>query len=145
MIRPLAAVALGLSLSLPSSRLAVRDDGGEWRTWWRAEAAPARWAAGDARVSAAVRWRPLREGMELGELDLAGTGEARRLRVVLVRLDPVRFHFALESRTRGRRHGTWTVDSAPDAAVLAFNTGQFRLIRKPDQSPPSTEPISALR
>lgn len=125
MSRLLAAVALGLSLSLPSSHLAVRDDGGEWRTWWRAAAAPARWAAADARVSAAVRWRPLREGMELGELDLAGTGEARRLRVVLVRLDPARFRFALESRTRGRRHGTWTVDSAPDAAVLAFNTGQF--------------------
>lgn len=54
---------------------------------------------------------------------------AARLRVVVVRLDATRFRFALESRTRprsrGRHRGAWSVDSAPAAAVLAFNTGQF--------------------
>lgn len=127
---PLSASSLPASSlpasSLPASSLRVRAGGdGRWRTWWRSPEAPARWPAADPVVAGAVRWRAVRPGLELGELAIAGTGEAARLRVVVVRLDPRAFEFALETRLRGARHGAWSVDSAPPDAALAFNAGQF--------------------
>lgn len=110
---------------LPRSSLAVERDG-QWVTWWRSERAPARWTAPLPALNGAVRWRPVRPGLERAEIRIAGGGEARRLRVILVRADPRRLRFRLEAATR--RQGllpNWTVDSLPDGAVLALNAGQF--------------------
>jgi hypothetical protein len=76
--------------ALPDSALAVRGRDGAWRAWWAAERAPARWAGPLAAVAGAVRWQRVAPGVERGELAVAGTGEAWRLRVQLVRIDPRR-------------------------------------------------------
>ena len=129
-----SAAAEAQRTALPRSRLAVhagaatrpeRADG--WRTWWRSDSAPARWTAARASVASQVRWRAASPGVEWGELALRGSGEAWRLRVVLVRIDPrvvrLRLH-AVESEALF--DGRWTVDSAPATAALALNAGQFR-------------------
>lgn len=121
MLVPGAAAAQGL----PNSTLSV-ERGGAWVTWWRSEQAPARWNAPLPALAGAVRWRAVRPGMERAEVRIAASGEARRLRVVLVRADPRRLRFSLQRATRmeGLLPG-WTVDSLPDQAVLALNAGQF--------------------
>lgn len=112
-------------LALPRSALAV-EEGDEWRTWWRSADAPVRWSGSLPAVAGAVHWRRAAPGVEWGELRLAGSGEAWRLRIVLARVDPARVGFALEQRTRaGGTLGAWTVDSAAPAALLAMNAGQF--------------------
>lgn len=64
--------------------------------------------------------------MELAELRLAGSGEAFRTRVVLVRIDPTRVRFRLQERaTAGSARGAWTIDSAPPSAIVALDAGQF--------------------
>jgi hypothetical protein len=73
-----------------------------------------------------VRWTAARAGLETGELRLSGSGEAWRLRVVMARIDPCRFHWTLQRLTRAENGlGAWTVDSAGPAAALAVNAGQF--------------------
>jgi hypothetical protein len=136
---------------LPRSSLAVFADR-EWREWWRSERAPARWDASLPVVADAVSWRPAaEEGMEWGELRLSGTGEAWRLRVILARLDPTRFHLRLEQSIReDRLAGAWSVDDAPDDAVLAVNAGQFAygtpwgwvVRRGEEERPPGSGPLS---
>jgi hypothetical protein len=77
-------------------------------------------------VAGSVRWTGVRPGLETGELRLAGTGEAWRLRVVLARIDPRRFRWSLRRLTRAENGlGGWTVDSAGAVAALAVNAGQF--------------------
>ncbi len=111
---------------LPQSRLAVRA-GNAWRTWWRSDAAPSRWTGAHALPAGAVRWQHAAPGIEWGTLALAGTGEAWRLRVVLVRVDPARHGLRLvEGADASLFEGRWTVDSAPVAARVALNAGQFR-------------------
>ncbi len=111
--------------ALPASTLAVRA-GGAWRTWWRSDRAPARWAAAEPAVAGAVRWRAAAPGVETGVLTLAGRGEAWRTEVVLVRLDPRRCRLRLHALVGadGRAH-PWRVDSAPPEAAVALNAGQF--------------------
>jgi exopolysaccharide biosynthesis protein len=66
-------------------------------------------------------------GVEQAELRLAGSGEAWRTRVVLVRADPRRVRLSLAAAVAAApRRGAWTVDSAPAHAALAVNAGQFR-------------------
>lgn len=100
--------------------------GAGWRTFWRGDAAPVRWAGPLPAVAGAVRWRAVRPGVETGEIRVAGSGEAWRVRVVLVRVDPrqhrLRLHQALAADGMS---GGWTVDSAGPGAVVAFNAGQF--------------------
>ena len=111
--------------ALPRSALAV-ETAGAWREWWRAERAPLRWRAADARLADAVRWRATAPGVEVGEARVSGTGEAWRLRVIAVRLDPARV--ALRLHTRADADGRiqpWTVGDAPDDALVALNAGQF--------------------
>lgn len=111
--------------SLPRSALAARGMGA-WREWWSSSRAPARWGSADATLARAVAWREVGGGMAVGELALRGTGEAWRLRVILVRLDPRRLRLALERSVReAGLLGAWTVDSAPGDAALAVNAGQF--------------------
>jgi hypothetical protein len=121
-----AAPAAAHAPALPDSALAVRGRDGAWRAWWAAERAPARWAGPLAAVAGAVRWQGVAPGVERGELAVAGTGEAWRLRVQLVRIDPrraaLRLHALVGADGRAR---PWRVDSAPPAARVALNAGQF--------------------
>jgi uncharacterized protein YigE (DUF2233 family) len=102
------------------------ERGGAWRTWWRAADAPARWAAPDPTVTHAIAWRPAADGVQWGELRLAGSGEAWRTRVIVVRLDPARVRARLDTAFDGSlARAAWTVARAPRDAVLALNAGQF--------------------
>ncbi len=111
--------------ALPASALRARASGA-WRTWWQADRAPTRWAAPDGAVAGAVRWRPVAPGVETGALALAGSGEAWRTRVVLVRVDPRRCALRLDAAVGADgRARPWRVDSAPPEAAVALNAGQF--------------------
>jgi len=111
--------------ALPPSSLAVWT-GKAWREWWRSDDAPDRWRGPHDAVADAVRWRTAANGVEWGELRLAGTGEARRLRAVVVRIDPRVVRLRLDTAfTAGGERASWTVDDAPPDAIMAVNVGQF--------------------
>jgi hypothetical protein len=106
--------------------LRARDAAGRWRTWWRPGRAPARWPAPDPALAGLVAWRPAADGVEAGELALSGDGEAWRVRVVLVRIDPARQRLALDARVDGGGQvRPWGVDAAPAGATVALNAGMF--------------------
>ncbi len=72
-------------------------------------------------------WENLRPGLEMTTL----TADAGRLglnvRIIVARIDPALFTFKLQHATKANRmSGAWTVDVAPDDAVLALNAGQFK-------------------
>ena len=125
----LAGVALAVA-GLPASiaggpELAVRAPGG-WETWWRVDSAPSAWRAALPAVIDRVGFRGVAPGVERGELSLSGEGEAFRVRVIVVRLDPAQLAFRLVKPTDGRVFaGRWSVDEAPDDALFAINAGQF--------------------
>jgi len=109
----------------PGPTLAVRGPGG-WETWWRGEAAPVRWSAPLPAVAERVEWRPAAPGLEWGQVSLSGDGEAFRVRVIAVRLDPRALELRLVKPPNGRRFaGRWEIAEAPAEAVLALNAGQF--------------------
>ncbi len=98
-----------------------------------------------------MTWRPASPGVEWGELILAGTGTAWRIRVILVRLDPSRlaFELAVPARAQEGLAGRWTIQDAPGDAVLALNAGQFKggpwgwLVRNGiAEQPPGTGPLA---
>lgn len=71
-------------------------------------------------------WRSGAGGIEWAELRLHGRGEARRTRVVAVRLDPRRFDLSLlNGMAPGGYLRVWTLDQVPSDAALAFNAGMF--------------------
>jgi len=108
-----------------ASSLAVNRDG-EWRSWWRSDSAPTRWTGPLELVARSVEWHPAAAGAEWGELRLSGSGEAWRVRVILVRLDPRRVRFQLDSAfENGILRAAWTIGEAPPRAVVALNAGQF--------------------
>lgn len=89
--------------------------------------------------------------METAQARLAGVGEAWRIRVVLVRLNPDSLSFTLVSRVRDSGSGgAWTADSLPAGAVFGVNAGQFAdgvpwgwLVRDGvEAQPPGTGPLS---
>ena len=101
--------------------LAVRDASG-WTTWWRRDAAPAKWE-GDA-LAARIAWRAGSPGVEWGELLLKGSSEAWRTRVIVARIDTRQVDLALTTAfTEDRR---WTAADADTGSVLALDAGQFR-------------------
>lgn len=74
---------------------------------------------------APVRWHPVAEGLATAEVTLRtpgahGVAAFGRVRVVLARVEPTRFHWTL-----ARGDGAWTVDDVPAGVALAFNAGQF--------------------
>lgn len=102
-------------------------------------------------VAGAVRWLPASPGVEWGEVTIAGTGTAWRIRVIVVRLDPARLTFELAVPPPDRRGfpGRWTIRDAPGDAVLALNAGQFKdgpwgwLVRNAlAEQPPGTGPLA---
>jgi uncharacterized protein YigE (DUF2233 family) len=118
------AVALGAVLSSGDGALAVYRDG-KWVEWYDAARAPTAWTAPLPLVAEAVEWRPAARGLEVGRLRLSGPGEAWRVGVVLVRIDPAEVEWALQWGMTESGRKTWTIDSAPDDAVLALNAGMF--------------------
>jgi hypothetical protein len=122
---PALVVAAGLTLSAGAVTLAVERDGA-WHEWWRADRAPARWTAALPAVAEAVTWSPAGQGIEWGTLRLSGSGEAWRLRAIVVRLDPalVRVRLTAPAVRKGPPN-RWTVDSAGGGVALALNAGQF--------------------
>ena len=153
----LAAALLGAAApvpgdSLPASALAVRDTVGKWLPWWSSDRAPARWAAGHPALARALRWRAASPGVEWGELQLAGDGEAWRVRAIVLRVDPARARFALDTLTRDfRSRGAWAVDSTGADVLAASNTGQFEggrpwgwtVLEGRELQPPGVGPLSS--
>jgi hypothetical protein len=117
-----SAMGTHAGASCSGDALAVRTWSG-WATWWRRDAAPARWA-GDVPLAQRVQWRRARPGVEWGELQLRGASEAWRTRVVLVRLDPAQVDLALDPAFS--RNAEWTIAKAGADAVVALDAGQFR-------------------
>ncbi|HET7622032.1 MAG TPA: phosphodiester glycosidase family protein [Gemmatimonadaceae bacterium] len=163
-VRRLALGALVVALGAPShTRHSVSEEGGEgasalavsaggeWRPWWRSDSAPTRWSKPLDVVSRAVEWRAVTNGVETGELRLSGSGEAWRVRVILVRMDPKLVRFQLDSGfENGFLRAAWTVDRAPAEALVAFNAGQFSgalpwgwvVLRGREFLPPGRGPLS---
>jgi len=110
--------------ALPPSSLSVRV-GDAWRTWWSASAAPAIWSARDTVLASLVTFQRTSDGVEWGELSLAGSGEAWRTRLVAVRIDPSRVRLALDTAFANGSRAAWTIDRAPKQARFAVNAGQF--------------------
>ena len=111
--------------ALPPSQLAVFA-GDTAVTWWRSTDAPVRWSVAHPAVAGALAWNTVARGVELSELRIAGTGEAWRLRVVVVRVDPRVTQLRLHAHGAGdRRLGPWSVERAPAEALVALNAGQF--------------------
>lgn len=98
---------------------------GTWQRWWRADSAPARWTGPLALVVQAIDWRNAAPGVDWGELRLSGSGEAWRVRAVVVRIDPRRVRLRVVEATSATHGARWTVDSAPPSAIVALNAGQF--------------------
>ena len=119
------ALLLLVALGAGADVLAVKGPEG-WEPWWQADRAPARWSAPLPAVAGAVTWRSLSDGVEWGELTLAGSGEAWRVRVVLTRIDAKRARLTTQDLRRpDGRSGRWSIDSAPAEAIVALNAGQF--------------------
>lgn len=124
-VLPGAALPFTHRPELPPSALAVETRDG-WRVWWQSARAPGQWRAADPHLLGAIRWQRARAGLEWGQLRLAGDGEAWRIGVVVVRIDPSRFDFSVAVRRVGQgRAGSWAITDADSSAVLALNAGQF--------------------
>ncbi|MFI5213434.1 MAG: phosphodiester glycosidase family protein [Gemmatimonadales bacterium] len=107
------------------AHLAVRTASG-WTTFWREGYAPARWGGPDSAVTSATLWRAGARGISWGELELGGSGEAWRTRLVVARLDPSRVRLALVNGVSpGGLAPVWKVEDASDSVLLALNAGQF--------------------
>jgi uncharacterized protein YigE (DUF2233 family) len=108
---------------LPSSTLDVRDARGVWRPLWSSAAAPVVWRS--APLAELMSWKKGASGVEWGELQLKGSGEAWRTRLIVARVDPSRVRMSLDTAFTARREAAWTLARVPKRAVLAINAGQF--------------------
>lgn len=83
------------------------------------------WAELPALAGSLV-WREAAAGVAWSEARLAAGGEGWRTRLIVVRLDPGRVRFRLDTATRSRgTRADWSVDRAPREALVAVNAGQF--------------------
>ena len=118
-------IAAPTSEASPSASLAVRA-GGSWRTFWRSDEAPSRFAAANPVLVQALQWKRLAAGLEWSELRLACPGPVWRARLIVARLDPREVRLTLSmDLTREDMRPAWTIDRAPDDAILAVNVAQF--------------------
>jgi len=120
-----AAAAFAVLGTIASAALSIERDGA-WHEWWRASSAPLRWTAAHPAVAGAIEWKSAERGIEWGSVRLSGSGEAWRLRAIVVRVDPsiVQFAVTMPRATKGPPN-RWTVDSADTDVALALNAGQF--------------------
>jgi len=128
----LVVAGLAVALFRPAEARAAEASGelavwhsGAWRTWWRAESAPSRWNAADARWMAALRWQPLAPGLEWASVRMRCGAPAWRARIVVARVDPRRIRLSLAMPRSADAKPSWTIDRAPEDALLALNAGQF--------------------
>ena len=117
-------VVLGAVPNFGDGALAVWRDGG-WVTWYDAGHAPVRWEAPLATVTDAVTWTSSAPGVDVGRLRLAGSGEAWRVGVVLVRIDPTQVRWRLKWGITSTARKDWTIDRADSTALVALNAGMF--------------------
>jgi hypothetical protein len=146
----IGGVVSGSPTDLPRSAIAVERDGA-WHEWWQSARAPVQWREPSEALIDAIAWREAAPGVEWGEVRLAGTGEAWRVRVIIARIEPgqVRFAFTPEASASGAA-ASWSVARAPDSAVLAVNAGQFAsgrpwgwVVREGREvQPPGTGPLA---
>jgi hypothetical protein len=105
--------------------LAVHSATG-WQTWWRGQDAPGEWNIGHPVLLKAVTWQEGSAGTWHGAISVSGSGEAWRIKVLLVRFEPSRFTLNVHHPDdRLGRPDRWSVDDAPADAVVSFNGGQF--------------------
>jgi exopolysaccharide biosynthesis protein len=117
-------MAAAPALAAPAS-LDVRD-GDSWRTFWRSDKAPSRFAASNPALTHAIQWKRLAPGLEWAELRLGCPAPVWRARLILARLDPREVRLALAmDMTRDDMRPAWTIDRAPEDAILAVNVAQF--------------------
>jgi hypothetical protein len=122
-VRWVAAVLA--ALVLPESTLRVWTGNG-WEEWWTSGAAPAAWNGPLPALERRIEWRRAGPGVEWGEARLSGPGEARRIRLIVVRIDPDSVRFRLDtSFEAGSARAAWSIGRAPPGALAAINAGQF--------------------
>lgn len=114
----------GTAIAGTAATLSVWGSSG-WRTWWRADRAPARWSGPDSAVVGALAWRRLGPGLEWASLRLACAAPAWRAKLIIARLDPRELNLSLELGLTPDQRPAWTIERAPRDAVLAVNAGQF--------------------
>lgn len=117
-----AAGAARVRDSAEETSLAVRAPSG-WITWWRSDAAPTSWS-GDERLTQRVAWHPGAPGIEWGEVQLRGSTEAWRTRIIVARIEPRKVEFSLVPAFT--QNASWTVANVDSSTVLALDAGQFR-------------------
>ena len=117
-----AVGAVSVGDAAHTASLAVRDLRG-WSTWWRSDAAPISWNR-DARLSRRMAWNPGAPGIEWGEVQLRGSSEAWRTRVIVARIDPTAVKFSLVPAFT--HNASWTVANVDTSTVVALGAGQFR-------------------
>lgn len=128
----IVVVTLAAALAATLAAATAQDDGvhvvtpaGTSVKLWNGSSLPPRWHHSGI-LDTAVRWRSGALGVEWGEAQLRGTGEARALRLIVARLDPrqvtLALRLALDSVTT---RPAWDVQDVPHDAVLAVNAGMF--------------------
>lgn len=144
------AGALCLSASTPAGDSLAVLDGGEWRTWWRADASPSQWLKPDPVLARALRWQPMQPGLDFAEVRIAARPPALRIRLILLRIDSRRFEWGLVEHRDADGKPAWQVDNVATDAAFAFNAGQFSngvswgwLVHAGnEQQPPQPGPLS---
>ncbi len=124
----LFAISMALPVPLTAQGLRVRT-GGSWVAWWSADAAPAQWSGPDARLAGALAWkRTAAAGLRWGDATLSGDGEAWRIRLIVLELDPAQVQLRLvgaKADDPAAQRSRWRIGEAPRSAVAALNAGQF--------------------
>ena len=151
---PLLCWVLGLlapPAAPPNSALAVHARTG-WVEWWRSRHAPATWQGELPTLTEAIAWHAGAPGIQFGFLELAGSREAYRTRLVVVRVDPSRVRLRLvPGLDRAQVRPAWSVARASREAQLAMNVGQFSgiapwgwlVVRGRELRQPGIGPLSA--
>ncbi|MHB1329566.1 MAG: hypothetical protein ACYC2K_15320, partial [Gemmatimonadales bacterium] len=111
------------SPSTPSSLARWHD--GRWQIWWRSDRAPAAWSDSQPVLASGLRWSSTAPGIELAQLKLAGSREAWRIRLIVVRLDPKQLALGLETAYTAGGQPAWQADRVGADVLFAVNAGQF--------------------
>lgn len=79
-----------------------------------------------ALASLGLSWQPVRGGVWISESNMARSGPLSVVRAIAVRVSPSSNRLSLVApRAEDGTRTIWTIDSIPEDAVVALNTGQF--------------------